>query len=80
MGVSVEHLGHGVVRPDVEVSDAGHALVAQIEGTLSLARNSQSPDDLSTGARGLRRYLDSMRTSGSLAQRPRAEAEILGDS
>ncbi len=51
----------GVVRSDVDPSDAAHALVAQIEGTLSLARNSQDPEDLAVGARGLRRYLESMR-------------------
>ena len=51
----------GVVRPEVDVSDAAQALVAQIEGTLSLSRNSQDADDLTVGARGLRRYLESMR-------------------
>ena len=40
-----------------------HALVAQIEGTLSLARNSQDPETLSTGARALRRFLASMRAN-----------------
>ena len=35
-----------------------HALVAQIEGTLSLARNSQDPDTLSVGARSLRHFLE----------------------
>jgi len=34
--------------------------VAQIEGTLSLARNSQDPDTLNVGARSLRRYLESL--------------------
>jgi AcrR family transcriptional regulator len=52
----------GVVRRGIDAADAAHALVAQIEGTLSLARNSQDPADLTTGARGLRRHLDSMRT------------------
>jgi TetR/AcrR family transcriptional regulator, transcriptional repressor for nem operon len=52
----------GVVGRGVEAADAAHALVAQIEGTLSLARNSQDPADLTTGARGLRRHLESMRT------------------
>ena len=36
-------------------------LVAQIEGTLSLARNSQDPETLTTGARALRSSLASMR-------------------
>jgi len=53
----------GVVRPGLEVSDAAHALVAQIEGTLSLARNSQDPETLRRGTRGLRRYLESLRTA-----------------
>ncbi len=51
----------GVVNADTNVTDAAHALVAQIEGTLSLARNSQDPATLITGARGLRHYLESMR-------------------
>jgi TetR/AcrR family transcriptional regulator, transcriptional repressor for nem operon len=53
----------GVVDRGIDAADAAHALVAQIEGTLSLARNSQDPGDLVTGARGLRRHLESMRTS-----------------
>lgn len=52
-----------VVRSGIETADAGYALVAQIEGTLSLARNSQDPADLASGARGLRRHLDSMRAA-----------------
>jgi TetR/AcrR family transcriptional regulator, transcriptional repressor for nem operon len=51
----------GLVRAGIDAADAAHALVAQIEGTLSLARNSQDPADLTTGARGLRRHLESMR-------------------
>jgi AcrR family transcriptional regulator len=51
----------GIVREGIDAADAAHGLVAQIEGTLSLARNSQDPADLTTGARGLRRYLESMR-------------------
>ena len=50
-----------MVRPAIEPADSAYALVAQIEGTLSLARNSQDPADLPVGARGLRRHLDSMR-------------------
>jgi AcrR family transcriptional regulator len=56
---------HGIVRPDLDVPDAAHALVAQIEGTLSLARNSQDPDGLTSGSRSLRRFLESMRTAAS---------------
>jgi AcrR family transcriptional regulator len=51
----------GTVDGRVNPSDAAHALVAQIEGTLSLARNSQDPQTLLTGARSLRSYLESMR-------------------
>src|SRR5579859_7640133 len=51
----------GQVRGDIDTRDVAHALVAQIEGTLSLARNSQDPATLDMGARGLRRYLDSLR-------------------
>jgi hypothetical protein len=51
----------GTVHQGVDVGDAAHALVAQIEGTLSLARNSQDPRTLVTGARSLRSYLESMR-------------------
>lgn len=50
-----------VVRADVDAASGAHALVAQIEGILSLARNSQDPADLTTGARGLRSHLESMR-------------------
>jgi TetR/AcrR family transcriptional regulator, transcriptional repressor for nem operon len=53
----------GVVAGDVDPGDAAHALVAQIEGTLSLARNSQDPDTLTVGARSLRRYLGSLRAT-----------------
>jgi TetR/AcrR family transcriptional regulator, transcriptional repressor for nem operon len=51
----------GVVRPGLDLGDVAHALVAQIEGILSLARNSQRPEDLTIGARGLRRSLESLR-------------------
>jgi TetR/AcrR family transcriptional regulator, transcriptional repressor for nem operon len=54
----------GVVTAAVDSEDAAHALVAQIEGTLSLARNSQDPATLDTGARSLRRHLDSLRGLG----------------
>jgi len=51
---------HAAVRADIDAGDTAHALVAQIEGTLSLARNSQDPETLTIGARGLRRYLESL--------------------
>lgn len=54
----------GIVAPALDCEDAAHALVAQIEGTLSLARNSQDPATLDTGARSLRRALQSMRRLG----------------
>jgi hypothetical protein len=50
-----------VVAPTVDSEEPAHALVAQIEGTLSLARNSQDPGTLDTGARSLRGYLGSLR-------------------
>lgn len=51
----------GIVARALDCDDAAHALVAQIEGTLSLARNSQDLATLDTGARSLRRQLESMR-------------------
>jgi|SRR5947209_1730840 len=51
----------GNVDPSVNTDAAAHALVAQIEGTLSLARNSQNPRTLTVGTRSLRQYLESMR-------------------
>ena len=54
----------GVMAPAVDSEDAAHALVVQIEGTLSLARNSQDPVTLDTGARSLRRHLESLRRPG----------------
>jgi len=57
----------GLVRPEIDAADTAHVLVAQIEGTLSLARNSQDADTLTVGARGLRRYLDSLRAPDLLS-------------
>src|SRR5215469_4997587 len=54
----------GIVLADLEPGDAAHMLVAQIEGTLSLARNSQDPRTLTAGARALRSYLEVMRAPG----------------
>jgi len=51
----------GIVSTSVDPADAAYMLVAQIEGTLSLARNSQDPETLTTGARALRGCLASMR-------------------
>jgi TetR/AcrR family transcriptional repressor of nem operon len=51
----------GRIKRDIRPADAAHALVAQIEGTLSLARNSQNPAVLTAGTRSLRGYLESMR-------------------
>jgi hypothetical protein len=56
---------------DIEPGDAAHALVAQIEGTLSLARNSHDPGTLTIGARGVRRYLASMRATIAFWGTPR---------
>jgi AcrR family transcriptional regulator len=52
----------GTVQASVDPHDVACMLVAQIEGTLSLARNTQDPETLTTGARALRSYLDSIRT------------------
>jgi TetR/AcrR family transcriptional regulator, transcriptional repressor for nem operon len=52
----------GLLRRDIQTADVAQTLVAQIEGTLSLARNSQDPKTLITGARGLRNYMDSLRS------------------
>jgi AcrR family transcriptional regulator len=51
----------GEVIGTVDPADVAHVLVAQIEGVLSLARNSQDPATLTVGARGLRSYLDTLR-------------------
>ena len=53
----------GVITADADPADVSQLLVAQIEGVLSLARNSQDPQTLTTGARGLRRYLESLRAA-----------------
>ncbi|MBV9819621.1 MAG: TetR/AcrR family transcriptional regulator [Solirubrobacterales bacterium] len=53
----------GILAPTVHPDDAAHALVAQIEGTLSLARNSQDPETLTRGTRSLRGYLESIRAT-----------------
>jgi len=53
-----------LILPAADPADAAHLLVAHIEGTLSLARNSQDPETLNTGARALRSYLASIRVPG----------------
>ena len=53
-----------IVLATVDPGDVAHLLVAQIEGTLSLARNTQDPQTLTTGARALRSYLASLRAPG----------------
>jgi AcrR family transcriptional regulator len=54
----------GIVLAALEPRDAAHMLVAQIEGTLSLARNTQDPATLTAGARALRSYLATIRAPG----------------
>ncbi len=54
----------GIVARELDCEDAAHALVAQIEGTLSLAPNSQQTATLDSGARSLRRQVESMRSPG----------------
>jgi BetI-type transcriptional repressor, C-terminal len=53
----------GGITADPDPADVAQLLVAQIEGVLSLARNSQDPLTLTTGARSIRRYLDSLRVT-----------------
>ena len=55
---------HGIVSAALEPDDAAHMLVAQIEGTLSLARSTQDPQTLTAGARALRSYLAAIRAPG----------------
>ena len=55
---------HGIVLAALDPGDAAHMLVAQIEGTLSLARNTQDPATLTAGARALRSYLTALRPPG----------------
>jgi Flp pilus assembly protein CpaB len=54
---------HGTVRAAIDPGDAAYLLVAQIEGTLSLARNTQDPETLTAGARALRSYLAAIRAT-----------------
>jgi AcrR family transcriptional regulator len=54
---------HGTVRAALDPGDAAYLLVAQIEGTLSLARNTQDPETLTAGARALRSYLAAIRAT-----------------
>jgi TetR/AcrR family transcriptional regulator, transcriptional repressor for nem operon len=54
----------GTVLAAIDPGDTAHMLIAQIEGTLSLARNTQDSQPLTTGARALRSYLGSIRASG----------------
>ena len=56
----------GVLQGNITPADAAYALVAQIEGTLSLARNSQDPADLQAGAAAC------AATSNPCAPRPEA--------
>jgi AcrR family transcriptional regulator len=51
----------GTVAPTVDARAAAFALVAEIEGILSLAKNSQDRRVLRLGLANLRRHLDSLR-------------------
>src|SRR5262249_8590575 len=55
---------HGTVNVALDPGDAAHTLVAQIEGTLSLARNTHDPATLTTGARALPTHLTALRAPG----------------
>lgn len=52
----------GTVRADPDPNQVAFALVAQIEGTLSLAKNAQDPAALTVGLAAFRRYLDELST------------------
>jgi TetR/AcrR family transcriptional regulator, transcriptional repressor for nem operon len=51
----------GAVSTSIDPRAAAFALVAEIEGILSLSRNSQDRRVLALGSRNLRRHLDAMR-------------------
>jgi TetR/AcrR family transcriptional repressor of nem operon len=51
----------GVVSARTPARETAFALVAQIEGILSLSKNGNPRNALRTGARSLRRYLDTLR-------------------
>ena len=53
----------GSVRQEVDPDHVAFALVAQIEGTLSLAKNAQNPAALRIGLEGFRRYLAELATA-----------------
>jgi AcrR family transcriptional regulator len=52
----------GGVSTTIDAKAVAFALVAEIEGILSLAKNSQNPQALTIGARNLRRQLETFRT------------------
>jgi TetR/AcrR family transcriptional repressor of nem operon len=66
--------GAGTVRLSVDPRAEAFALVAQVEGILSLAKNSQDRRALRLGLANLRSHLDSLRplNAGSAARRPSA--------
>jgi len=53
----------GVVRLSIDPRAAAFSLVAEIEGVLSLSRNSQDPRVLRHGLQNLRRQLEAMRST-----------------
>ena len=55
----------GTVSAAIDAQAVAFALVAEIEGILSLAKNSQDPRALELGARNLRRRLNAMRPLAS---------------
>lgn len=50
----------GTVARDVNTRDAAHFVIAVVEGTLSMAKNSQDARTLRAGLRSLERYLDTL--------------------
>lgn len=61
----------GQVRKDVDPRTTALYLVAQVEGILSLAKNSQDPRVLRTGLKSMRAYLGTLRVTSARASRRR---------
>ena len=52
-----------LVRGNFDLKAAAFSLVALVEGTLSLAKNSQKPADLWTGWKNMKNYFEGLRTN-----------------
>jgi TetR/AcrR family transcriptional repressor of nem operon len=56
---------HGIVRRDVEPTDAAGFLIAMVEGYGSLAKNAQDPKVIKAGIRNIVAWLKSLRPPGN---------------